>query len=131
MNGGKVYPKILDALTGSPHYTAFQKSFWLTWERRHLACKKFCKTQCRLEACAPRGRMLKARHQSVTIFENWYNVLYMLSTKTCATATDPIELSHQISEHLNGRQQISEPLTENCPVHAGNACYGLLSLSRD
>ena len=32
MNGGKVYPKILDALTGSPHYTAFQKSFRLSWD---------------------------------------------------------------------------------------------------
>ena len=30
MNGCKVYPKILDALTGSPHYAAFQKSFWLS-----------------------------------------------------------------------------------------------------
>jgi len=72
MNGCKVYPKTLDALTGSPHYAAFQKSFRLTWERRHLACKKFCKTQCRLEACAPRGRMLKAQRQSVITFEYCY-----------------------------------------------------------
>jgi len=30
MNGCKAYPKILDAPTGSPHYTAFQKSFRLS-----------------------------------------------------------------------------------------------------